>query len=128
MTKGDKVLITLLIVIVASCFLLVKAPVKATGKEQVLVEVKNSEVIRFDLTYSEDSMLFPVELEHGTAYVEMKEGRVRILRMSDDLCPLHICSDTGWISKPGQVIVCIPNRIVTSIIGNDSDTEVDVWS
>ncbi|WP_028306635.1 NusG domain II-containing protein [Desulfitibacter alkalitolerans] len=44
-----------------------------------------------------------------------KKGRVRVLPMPKDACPLGICSHTGWISKPGEAIVCMPNKMIVKI-------------
>jgi hypothetical protein len=47
--------------------------------------------------------------------------------MDKKICPNAICSDTGWISKPYQTIVCLPNHIVLSLEGSKKD-DVDVQS
>lgn len=128
MTRGDRLLIILLVVSIVVSFAIIRLPVQATGGEQVVIEVRNLEVERFTLTHSPESLIVPVDLDRGTAYVEIKEGRVRVLEMPDYLCPLHICSNTGWISSSGQAIVCMPNRMVVSIVGGGHTREVDVWS
>jgi len=37
--------------------------------------------------------------------------------MPDSVCPLHICSQTGWIERPGELIACVPNKLVITIEG-----------
>ncbi|MDI6638910.1 MAG: NusG domain II-containing protein, partial [Bacillota bacterium] len=50
-----------------------------------------------------------------TVVVEIAEdGRARV-RASD--CPDKVCVKTGWIEHPGEVIVCLPNRVVVKIQG-----------
>jgi transposase-like protein len=44
--------------------------------------------------------------------LEVTDSRVRVLPMDDDVCPLKVCSRRGWIQGPGEVIVCVPNRMV----------------
>jgi hypothetical protein len=56
---------------------------------------------------------FSVEGPLGTTVVEVKQGQVRVLSSP---CPEHICMNTGWISKPGGIIVCMPNGIVVRIV------------
>ncbi len=51
-------------------------------------------------------------LNDGKIIIEIKQGRIRI-RKSD--CPRQICVNTGWIKTPGQVIVCVPNKILIEI-------------
>jgi hypothetical protein len=36
-------------------------------------------------------------------------------------CPEKICVKTGRISKPGQWIACLPNRVFISIRGRRSE-------
>lgn len=48
----------------------------------------------------------------GKMVLETKEGRIRVLE-SD--CPRKICVLRGWIENPGEVIVCVPNRIFIEI-------------
>jgi hypothetical protein len=48
----------------------------------------------------------------GRMLIEIKEGRIRV-RESD--CPRKICVNTGWIKTPGQVIACVPNKVLVEI-------------
>lgn len=52
----------------------------------------------------------------GESHVEVRDGRVR---MEDSACPDKLCVKTGWISKPGQGIVCLPNRVVVEVKGGE---------
>lgn len=47
--------------------------------------------------------------------VEVEPGRIRIGH-SD--CPSQDCVRTGWVSRAGGQIVCLPNRLVISVTGN----------
>ncbi len=49
---------------------------------------------------------------NGEMLIEIKEGRIRV-RESD--CPRKICVNTGWIKTPGQVIACVPNKVLVEI-------------
>lgn len=44
----------------------------------------------------------------------IENGRIRVLE-SD--CPRHICIHSGWISNPGQTIVCVPNKTIIEVKG-----------
>lgn len=41
--------------------------------------------------------------------VQVKDGAIRA---KDSTCKNKICVHTGWISRDGQSIVCVPNRII----------------
>jgi len=45
-----------------------------------------------------------------------------MLEMSKETCPNSICSDTGWIDKIYQSIVCLPNNIIVTIESVEEET------
>lgn len=54
-------------------------------------------------------------IEIGTGYVKMQSAA----------CPDHLCVKTGQISKPGESIVCLPHRVMITIVKRgteDADT------
>ncbi len=51
----------------------------------------------------------------GTVKVVVCGGSVSIPPLPKDICPLGICSSMGPISKPGQCMICLPNRIIVRI-------------
>lgn len=53
-----------------------------------------------------------IVLLEGKMTLEIKDERVRV-KKSD--CPRQICVSRGWIKRPGQVIVCVPNKILIEI-------------
>jgi len=48
--------------------------------------------------------------------IEAKEGRVRI---SESNCPRKVCVHQGWISHSGESIICVPNKVVVKIKGEE---------
>lgn len=91
--------------------------IKYTSREGSAAEILlNNSVIK-TLDLSEDTVYSPEAFPH--VVFEVKEGAVRF-RKSD--CPDKICVNTGFISKEGQTAVCLPNRLVLRITGNDVDT------
>ncbi|MGM0472036.1 MAG: NusG domain II-containing protein [Bacillota bacterium] len=66
-----------------------------------------------------------IDLDHGQAEVLIKDGRVRMLEMERDVCPLGICYQTGWIDSPNEMIVCVPNQIMVSIESEADSNEID---
>ncbi len=50
----------------------------------------------------------------GESIVEIKDNGVRV---KDSPCPLKVCMHQGRINKPGQTIVCVPNRMMIRIMG-----------
>ena len=54
----------------------------------------------------------------GLSYIKIEEGKVR---MQDSACPNKTCVKMGWIAHEGQMICCIPNRVVVKILGAEED-------
>ena len=61
---------------------------------------------------------------HGDTLVEIRSGAVRVV---DSPCPDKLCVHAGAISRPGQWIACLPNRVLVRI-GGDGDQAVDETS
>ncbi|MCD6081434.1 NusG domain II-containing protein [candidate division WOR-3 bacterium] len=64
--------------------------------------------------YLNKNQIIKVDGPLGSSYVEVKDGRVRMLQSP---CPLKLCMKQGWVDKPGSVIICVPNRIVIELKG-----------
>ena len=47
--------------------------------------------------------------------VQISSGRAKMLESN---CRNHICIDMGEVSSPGQMIICLPNRITIEIKGD----------
>ena len=66
----------------------------------------------------------PVALDvPGAEYpitVEAEPGRVRVLH-SD--CPSQDCVHTGWVSRSGGQIICLPNRLVITVTGGTAEAD-----
>ena len=57
----------------------------------------------------------------NTGYLDIKDGAVKMREMDIKICPEKVCSETGWISKSYETIVCLPNRIVVSIENGEAN-------
>ena len=54
--------------------------------------------------------------------VVIKDGRVHI---EDSDCPDHLCEKQGEISKAGESLICLPNRLSVVIRGADAEDALD---
>lgn len=64
-----------------------------------------------------------VTVDRGDVHfvLEIKDGSVRMLSAH---CPDQLCVLQGAISKAGQSIVCLPQRVVVEIKGKNKDTDI----
>ncbi|HWP97139.1 MAG TPA: NusG domain II-containing protein [Syntrophomonadaceae bacterium] len=49
-----------------------------------------------------------------------EKGRIRFLE-SD--CPNQICVKTGWLTKSGDRAVCLPSKVVITIVGGNKEVD-----
>ncbi len=120
--KGD-LLLVVGVLLVALGLMAVRALPASSGNRFLRVELDG--VLLEEIPFNEaDIKKFPIEFPAGTATVEIAGGRVRVLPMPKETCPLGICSSIGWVEQAGDAIVCLPNRLVLTVVGGEVN---DVW-
>lgn len=93
--------------------------VAAGDQRDLVVELYNQEVARIPLIRDAPPRYLQVELPGAGGYhatIEVRGGRARILPIPEEFCPRGICSHTGWIERPGQAAICLPNRLVIRVV------------
>lgn len=65
------------------------------------------------------------ELRNGANVLTVEDGRAY---MSYSSCPDHLCENTGRIKYVGETIVCLPNKVTVTVIGEDDGSGVDFVS
>ena len=63
-------------------------------------------------------------LNGGTNTLTIKDGNAY---MTESNCPDHTCENTGKVKYVGQTIVCLPNKLTITVVG-DSENSVDFVS
>ena len=109
----DKILIGGLVIVTLLSFPTIRH-FHHEGK-RVVIELDGYVVGNFPL---EDDRLFPVEGKLGRTWVKMAEGRVRIV---DSPCPYRLCVKSGSIRMSGENLICLPNKVVVRIAGDDGE-------
>jgi len=116
-TRGDIVLVVVLLLLSAAGF----AGVNRFGfsGKHVVVEVDGVKVLELSLEQeAREVVTGPV----GETVVVIENGSVRVEK-SD--CPNHYCERMGPISRRGELVVCVPNRVVVSIRGGSESNALD---
>ncbi len=107
--KGDIFLYLILVFILVVLFPFNKkgniAKIYVDGKKIKEIELLQDTIITF-------------EGYKGPFIVEIRDGKIK---MKDSVCPLKLCIKQGYISKKGESIVCLPNRVTIEIVGGDLD-------
>ena len=103
MKKGDFVIIgTVAVALVLSIVLLV-----SFSKTGTSVVIKQDDEIIYN-----DSINKNATIQTGTNTITVKNGEVYV---SEAVCKNQICVNSGKISKKGESIVCLPNKVVVEI-------------
>ena len=75
-----------------------------------LIYVDGKPVTEIKLNREQNKTFTVNEAENIT--FEVSNGRIRVV--SSD-CPDKICCNTGFISKSGESIICMPNKMIVEI-------------
>lgn len=61
---------------------------------------------------------YPIETDLGTNVVAVENGEAH---MEDADCPGHDCIDQGAIGSAGEIIVCLPHKLIVTIEGTEDN-------
>ncbi len=125
-TKGDKALIVSVIIIAFLVLMGFKAFGFTDDKRYVLIEVDGSLHQKISIGANGPNSKITVPVANGKNTVEIDKNRVRMLYAD---CPDKDCVNQSWISRPGQMIVCLPNRVIIKIENKPRDkADIDAVS
>lgn len=120
MTSADRKLIAIVIVLALLGFLgsyAYQAMQSAKAVPTQVVIKAEGKVIK-TVVLSDDTVLsFLVMGKLGNEKVEINGKKVRIV---ESPCPDQVCVKQGWISSPGQSIICVPGNIIVYIQGEST--------
>lgn len=104
----------LLAVLLAAAALLFAGREFFAGRPAVMVSVSvdGTEIMTLDLNRNDDIV---IESGNGqTNHLIIEDGKAFLTEAS---CPDKLCVRQGTISETGQSIVCLPNRVIVTIVG-----------
>lgn len=101
--KGDYIVIAM----VAVVFFLSIALLFTFSKQGSRVVIKHDNQIIYDQSIDIDK-----KIDTGTNEIIIKNG---IVYMKEASCKNQVCVKTGEISKKGESIICLPNKVIVEI-------------
>lgn len=120
LTKGDKVLIIVLIIF-SLLFAYYMATVnKNLEKKYVSIQINGEEINTIEFSKDIIGETYVLETEFGRNVLKFGDGEVKIIEAS---CPDQLCVKQGKIGQVGQLIVCLPNRLVVEIKANNAGND-----
>ena len=114
--KRDLILIGILLLTALILFLLFKDKQRNEPDAVAVVTVDGTEIARYPL--SRDGTFV---LNEGSNTLVIENGEAWV---SEANCPDKLCMGFGKISKNGEIIVCLPNRLIVMIEGGEA-SEID---
>ncbi|GHV18729.1 hypothetical protein FACS189425_08090 [Clostridia bacterium] len=115
MTKWDKFVFYILI-LAAVMWIAVINPLFLSGKHSKVVIIQNGTVkAEYKLSEIKDSEQVRIDSDLGFNVVELSKTAVSVIEAS---CPDKLCQE-NTIDKPNQAIVCLPNKLIVKIVGNN---------
>ncbi len=81
-----------------------------------IVEVSLNNHVIHQLDLSKDTQIVIESYKGGTNTLVIENGHAYI---SDASCPDKVCIYQGTISRPGEMIVCLPNMMIAKIVGDE---------
>ncbi len=114
MKKRDIILIASILVIAIAFFLIVELT-KEEGAG-VVVKVDGVEVAEYSLSKNGS-----YELNGGTNILVIENGKAYL---TDANCPDKLCVHQGKISRTGEVITCLPNKLTVTVFGAEESVDL----
>lgn len=122
MTRGDKLLIVAIIIISIMSLLFINRTVTGYKDKYVSIQVDGEEIKKIIFDKSVIGKTLPIETEYGYNLIEIGDEEVRVIEAD---CPDQLDIKQGYISKVGEIIVCLPNRLVVEVKGESNETNID---
>ncbi len=91
--------------------------------KHVVITIRGEEKYKYNLDEDRTIVLKKEDYDSllGDMVIEIKDGKVRV---NKEESPKNYCSKQGWVSNVATPIVCLPNAVVITIIGQ-SETDLD---
>jgi len=120
MKKYDYIVIIFILCAAAAGFVWVNAAVSGDAAEGVIIEVDGAEYAKY--YFNEISEIKTVEVFTKFGYNRVEIGK-NYARVTDASCPNKLDVHMGAVTGSGQMIVCLPNRLIVRIFGNDKSID-----
>ncbi len=111
---GDYIVIGIVLICIIFSFTIIQL-IKYRGNV-CIISVNEDEIYRLSL--NEDKEIV-VQGPIGETRIKIENGSIWIM---DAPCPQKICQKMGKINRTGEIIVCVPNKVIIQIESDDEQT------
>lgn len=125
MTKGDKILIVFVLILALGSMGYIRKQGLSNKDKYVSIQVNGKEIKKIIFDNAIVGNTIPIESEYGYNLIEIGDNEIRVIEAD---CPDKIDVKQGYISRIGETIVCLPNKMVIEIKGVDSVDGIDMMN
>ena len=100
-------------ILVFSCILFAIFSLVRDDGAYVVVRIDGKKSAMYSLLYDGEYVL-----NNGTNTLCIKDGKASL---HNSMCPDKLCERLGEISKSGETITCLPNKLTVTVYGAESD-------
>lgn len=121
--KTDFIFIAVILLIALILFVINRIYFTVDGNKVVVI-IDNVESATYSL--DEDISTIIEGVDGGTNTLLIENGKADIIHAS---CPDKLCVNQHGVSRTGESIVCLPNKVVVKVISSSSDNqdaEIDI--
>lgn len=121
-TRGDKILIIFVIFLCLSSIFFMKGFFSGNNEKIVIIKVDGKEYERVKIKWDMKPKEIAVETNFGYNLIEVDSQGARVL---DASCKDKLDVKQRKIKNPGEIIVCLPNKLTIEVVGERDDIEID---
>lgn len=125
LTKGDKLLIVFVLILALGSMGYIRKQGLSNKDKYVSIQVNGKEIKKIIFDDAIVGNTIPIETEYGYNLIEVGDNEIRVIEAD---CPDKIDVKQGSISRIGETIVCLPNKLVVEIKGIDNVDGIDMMN
>lgn len=121
MRKTDYLLLTAICLMALAGYLFFNSP-DTKGAKLLIIQHDNKIIERIDLTKVKSETKLTVPVQDGTLTIMYDKTGARVIASP---CPEKLCVNQGKITKAGQTIACLPEKVLLTITTPGKEAEHD---
>ncbi len=125
MTRADKILILVIIILAVISLGFIEKQVFSNEDKFVSIQIDGKEVKKIIFDPKIIGKTIEIESEYGYNLIEIADEKVRVIEAD---CKDQIDVKQGYISKIGETIVCLPNKMIVEIKGLAKEESIDIMT
>mgnify|MGYP000915922662 FL=1 len=125
MTKGDKLLIVFVLILSLVSMGYIRKQGLSNQDKYISIQVNGEEIKKIIFYDSIIGKTLPLDTKYGYNLIEIGDNEIRVIEAD---CPDKYDVKQGSISRIGETIICLPNRLVIEIKGIETVDGIDMMN